>query len=160
MLKNKRAPWVVALVTWGLALVVGVAYPALTTSTHATQVSPCRYASTLGGYDAYLSTTIRSTAGVYFQNVPERTWTVLHYRIASDGTLLASSIVCTSGTPAQAALALKALQEAGPFRPLPPGLRACDVTELFWTDQTPLPTRGLAQELSHYPDGRCIIPIK
>lgn len=114
-------------------------------------------------YNEYLSSQIRRNDGdaIYFRYVPPHVWTVVHYTIGRDGSLLNASLVKTSGTPDEAARALQVVRNAAPYAPLPGSASRIEVTELFWSTNGAWFEPGTLEErLSREPDGRVIDPIE
>jgi RsiW-degrading membrane proteinase PrsW (M82 family) len=109
-------------------------------------------------YNDYLSSRLHeSSRQTYFDHVPAEIWTIVHYRIAGDGTLLSVELVDTNGTREQAEMALDEVRSLAPLAPLPGNVHAIDVTELFWqSTQAEIPPGSLAEHLSRLPDGRRI----
>lgn len=114
-------------------------------------------------YNDYISSRLHGGAQeVYFSEVPENVWTVVHYRIDGSGGLSELRVVDTNGTDAEAQRAVTAVRSLIPLAPLPAdenGNRpqAIVVTELFWhASGEVFPAGSLPSTLSQLPDGRRI----
>jgi len=155
MLNRNRAPWVVAIIFWGLSLVALNLWQPLTRGVD--DFVQVREPECIAGANAYDDDLIeRMHHTDYFTRVPRNTWTVVRYHIDSDGTLLDATVLATNGTPSQAQCAIDSLESMAPFKALPAGVEEFEVTELFWEQGAPLPANSLAEELSHIEDGRRI----
>lgn len=155
MLSRNRAPWVVAIIFWGLSLITLNLWQPLSRGVDdLVQVREPECIAGADAYDDYMIDRMHHTD--YFTKVPHNTWTVVRYHIDADGTLLDATVLGTSGTPSQAQCAIDSLESLAPFKPLPPGAEEFEVTELFWEQGAPLPPNSLAEELSRVEDGRRI----
>ncbi len=112
-------------------------------------------------YSDYLSYRLRidpASYDIYFSQLGQDQWTVVRYRIETDGTIASVDILEEHTTAPQevAQIAVDDVYRMGPVIPPPTGGKAIVVTELFWRQAKIGQEGSLENRLSGLPDGRMI----
>jgi protease PrsW len=112
-------------------------------------------------YSDYLSYRLRIdpvSYDIYFSQLGQDQWTVVRYRIETDGTIASVDVLEEHTTAPQevAQIAVDDVYRMGPVIPPPTGGRAIVVTELFWRQAKIGQEGSLENRLSGLPDGRMI----
>lgn len=112
-------------------------------------------------YSDYLSYRLRvdpASYDIYFSQLGQEQWTVVRYRIETDGSISSVDILEEHTTAPQevAQIAVEDVYRMGPVIPPPTGGKAIVVTELFWRQAKIGKEGSLENRLSGLPDGRMI----
>ncbi len=112
-------------------------------------------------YSDYLSYRLRidpTSYDIYFSQLGQDQWTVVRYRIETDGSIGSVDILEENTTAPReiAQIAVDDVYRMGPLIPPPTGGKAIVVTELFWRQSKIGQEGSLENRLSELPDGRMI----
>lgn len=112
-------------------------------------------------YSHEMGQRLRQYHHLYFAAKQPDDWTIASYRVDRQGRVHDARVIDTTTPGEISRRVLLVLEEATPFPPLPEGLEALEVVELFWsTPRGPFPPGSRAEALSHLADGREITAIE